>query len=250
MKQFERDQLRKLHAFVQTLPSPDPEQQKRSAEETTQQRQRLKEAYEKPLQLYSDVYLGVGELRQKTVTEILVHYGTPSFQGEYEQIAQLVEAAEAAESWDTGKADKHVREAVSLAIEIKLRRKEVADSILFEEAYDKVVKGAEGICVKAVCDREELDLVSPSSESSSAGFENSDLPVQADEPPETAAAVQQENCGGESPNSETDSTESESEEPPAAAAWIWQRQRQQQGKYVSPAHSHDRSAMMGGKMCR
>ena len=42
-------------------------------------------------------------------------YGNPTFQGEYEQIAQLVEAAEAAESWDTGKADKHVREAVSLA---------------------------------------------------------------------------------------------------------------------------------------
>ena len=122
---------------------------------------------------------------------------------------------------------------------------------MFEEAYDKVVKGAEGICVKAVCDREELDLVSPSSESSSAGFENSDLPVQADEPPETAAAVQQENCGGESPDPETDSTESESEEPRTPpAAWTWQQQRKQQGKYASPAHSHDRSVMMGGKMCR
>ena len=141
VKQFERDQLRKLHAFLQTLPSPDPEQQKRAAEETTQQRQQLEEAYRKTLLLYSDVYLGVDELRQKTVTEILVSYGIPSFQGEHEQIAQLVEAAEAAESWDTGKADKHVREAISLAIEIKLRRKEAADSNLFEEAYDKVVKG-------------------------------------------------------------------------------------------------------------
>ena len=77
-------------------------------------------------------------------------------------------------------------EAVSLAIEIKLRRKDAAASNLFKEAYDKVVKGAEGICVKAVCDREELDLVSLSSEGSNIGFENSDLPVQAAEPPETA----------------------------------------------------------------
>ena len=98
--------------------------------------------------------------------------------------------------------------------------------------------------------REELDLVSLSSEGSNTGFDNSDLPVQAAEPTETTVADQLENCGGESPGSETDSTESESEEPPAAAAWIWQQQRQQQGKYVSPAHSHDRSAMMGGKMCR
>ena len=106
VKQFERDQLRKLLAFRQTLPPPDQEQQKRAAEETTQQRQQLEEAYRKTLLLYSDVYVGVGELRQKTVTEILVRYGIPSFQGEYEQIAQLVEAAEAAESWDTGKADE------------------------------------------------------------------------------------------------------------------------------------------------
>ena len=127
------------------------------------------------------------------------------------------------------------------------RRKEAADSNLFEEAYDKVVKGAEGICVKAVCDREELDLVSPSSERSSAGFDNSDLPVQADEPPELAAAVQQENCGGESPDPETDSTVSESEEPQTPpAAWTWQQQRKQQGMYASPTHSHDRSVMMGG----
>ena len=78
VKQFERDQLRKLLAFRQTLPPPDQEQQKRAAEETTQQRQQLEEAYRKTLLLYSDVYLGVGELRQKTVTEILVRYVIPS----------------------------------------------------------------------------------------------------------------------------------------------------------------------------
>ena len=82
VKQFKRDQLRKLHAFLRTLPSPDPEQQKRAAEETTQQSQQLEEAYRKTLLLYSDVYVGVGELRQKTVTEIMVRYGVPSFQGE------------------------------------------------------------------------------------------------------------------------------------------------------------------------
>ena len=78
--------------------------------------------------LFSDVYDGVNELHQKTVTEILVHYGLPTFPGEYEQIVQLVEAAEAVESWETDKADKRGREAVALATEIKLRRKEVADS--------------------------------------------------------------------------------------------------------------------------
>ena len=122
VKQFERDQLRKLLAFRQTLPPPDQEQQKRAAEETTQQRRQLEEAFRKTILLFSDVYAGVGELRQKTATEILVRYGVPTSPGEYEQIAQLVEAAEAAESWDTGKADTHVREAVALATEIKLRQ--------------------------------------------------------------------------------------------------------------------------------
>ena len=78
MKKYERDQLRKRHGFLHNLPSPDPKQQKRFAEEATQQRQQLKEAYGKTLQLYSDVYLGVDELRQKTVTEILVRYGIAS----------------------------------------------------------------------------------------------------------------------------------------------------------------------------
>ena len=150
VKKYERDQLRKRHGFLYNLPSPDPKQQKRFAEEATQQRQQLEGAFGETIQLYSDVYLGVDKLRQKTVTEILVRYGIPSFPGEHEQIVQCVKAAEAAESWETGKADKHVSEAVSLAIEIKLRRKYAAASNLFKEAYDKVVKGAEGICVKAV----------------------------------------------------------------------------------------------------
>ena len=58
-----------------------------AAEETTQQSQQLEEVYKKTLLLYSDVYAGVGELRQKTATEILVRYGVPTYQGEYEQIA-------------------------------------------------------------------------------------------------------------------------------------------------------------------
>ena len=86
VKLFERNQLRKKHAFEQTLPPPDQEQQKRAAEETTQQRRQLEEAFRKTLLLFSDVYAGVGELHQKTVTEILVHYGLPTFPGEYEQI--------------------------------------------------------------------------------------------------------------------------------------------------------------------
>ena len=229
VKQFQRNQLRKLHVFLQKLPSPDQEQQKRAAEETAQQSQQLEEAHKETLLLFSDVYAGVGELHQKTVTEILVHYGLPTFPGEYEQIVQLVEAAEAVESWETDKADKHVREAVALATEIKLRRKEVADSNLFKE----------------------LDLVSLSSGGSSAGFENSDLPRQEDEPPEIVGTVLQENCGGESPDTDTDSSSSESEEPRTPpAAWTWQQKREQQGKYAPAALSHDRSAMMGGKMCR
>ena len=39
VKQFQRNQLRKLQAFRQKLPPPDQEQQKRAAEETVQQRQ-------------------------------------------------------------------------------------------------------------------------------------------------------------------------------------------------------------------
>ena len=141
VNKYEREQLRKRHIFLNNLFSPDPKQQKLFVREAIQQRQRLEEAFQETTECYSDVHQGVEQLREKAVTEILVRYGIPTFQGEYEQIAQLVEAAEAAESWDTGKADKHVREAVNLAIEIKLRRKEAADSNLFEEAYDKVVKG-------------------------------------------------------------------------------------------------------------
>ena len=156
---------------MQKLSSPDQEQQKRAAEETAQQSQQLEEAHKETLLLFSDVYAGVSELHQKTVTEILVHYGLPTFPGEYEQIVQLVEAAEAVESWETDKADKRGREAVALATEIKLRRKEVDDSNLFKE----------------------LDLVSMSSGGSSAGFENSGLPRQENQPPEVVGTVLQEN---------------------------------------------------------
>ena len=126
VSKYERDQLRKRHVFLYNLPSPDPKQQKRFAEEATQQRQRLEGAFGETIQLYSDVYQGVDQLHEKTVTEILVSYGVSSFPGEYEQIVQCVKSAEAAESWETGKADKHVSEAVNLAIEIKLRRKDAA----------------------------------------------------------------------------------------------------------------------------
>ena len=96
----------------------------------------------------------------------------------------------------------------------------------------------------------ELDLVSLSSGGSSAGFENSDLPLQEDEPPEIAAAVLQENCGGESPDPETDSTESESEEPRTpSAAWTKQQPRQPQGKMCRQRDGLT-PGMMGGKMCR
>ena len=178
VSKYEREQLRKRHFFLNNLLSPDPKHQKRFAEEAIQQRQRLDGAFGETTQSYSDVYQSVEQLHGKTVTEILVSYGVSDYLGEYEQIVQCVKSAEAAESWETGKADKHVKEAVNLATEIKLRRRDAAASDLFKEAYDKVVKGAEEICVKAVRDREELDLVSLSSEGSNIGFENSDLPVQ------------------------------------------------------------------------
>ena len=63
VKQFQRNQLRKLHAFVQKLSLPDQEQQKRrAAEETAQQSQQLEEAHKETILLFSDVYDGVNEL--------------------------------------------------------------------------------------------------------------------------------------------------------------------------------------------
>ena len=110
---------------------------------------------------------------------------------------------------------------------------------------------AERICVKAASEHEEFDLVSLSSGGSSASFENSDLPRQENQPPEVVGPVLQENCGGESPDTGTDSSSSESEEPRTPpAAWTWQQKREQQGKYAPAALPHDRSVMMGGKMCR
>ena len=250
VKQFKRNQQHKLHAFLLTLPPPDPEQQKRAAEEAIQIRQQLEEIFKNTLLLHSNVYAGAIQLSQKTATEILIHFGPPKYKGEYEQITQLVQAIEAAESWEVGKADKKAREATYLATEIKLRRKEAVDTISFDQAFHQVVEGAERICVKAASDQEEFDLVSPSSEGSSAGFENSGLPLQEDESPEIAAAVQQGNCGGGSTSPDTDSTESESEEPRTPpAAWTKQQPRQPQGKMC---HQQDglTSVMMGGKMCR
>ena len=54
-------------------------------------------------------------MRGKAATEILVKYGAPAYKGEYQQIVQCVKSAGAVESWDTCKADKHVKEAVHLA---------------------------------------------------------------------------------------------------------------------------------------
>ena len=135
VKQFKREQQRKLHAFLLTLPPPDPEQQKRAAEEAIQIRQQLEEIFTNTLLLHSDVYAGASKLSRKTATEILVHFGPPNYKGEYEQIAQLVQAVEAAESWEVGKADKKAREATYLATEIKLRRKEAVDTISFDQAF-------------------------------------------------------------------------------------------------------------------
>ena len=54
---------------------------------------------------------------------------------EYQQIVQCVKSVGAAESWDTSKADKHVKEAVHLATEIELRRKDAAASDQFREQH-------------------------------------------------------------------------------------------------------------------
>ena len=166
VNKYEREQLRKRHIFLNNLFSPDPKQQKLFAQEAIQQRQRLEEAFQETTKCYSDVYQGVEQLHEKTVTEILVKYGASGYQGEYEQIVQCVKSVGAAESWETCNTDKHVKEAVNLATEIELRRKDAAASDQLQEAYDKVVKGAEDICAKAIRDREELDLVSQSSEDS------------------------------------------------------------------------------------
>ena len=249
VKQFKREQQRKLHAFLLTLPPPDPEQQKRAAEEANRIRKQLEEIFRNTLLLHSNVHAGAIQLSQKTATEILINFGPPKYKGEYEQITQLVQAIEAAESWEVGKADKKAREATYLATEIKLRRTEAADAILFDQAFHQVVERAEKISVKAASDQEEFDLCHTSSEGSSAGFENSGLPLQEDESPEIVASVQQGNCGGGSTGPDTDSSESESEEPRTpSAAWTKQQPRQQQGKMCRQRDGLTPS-MMGGKMC-
>ena len=225
VNKYGREQLRKRHIFLNNLFSPDPKQQKLFAQEAIQQRQRLEEAFQETTKCYSDVYQGVEQLHEKTVTEILVKYGASGYQGEHQQILQCVKSVGAAESWETCNTDKHVKEAVNLATEIELRRKDAAASDQLQEAYDKVVKGAEDICAKAIRDREELDLVSQSSEDSNIEYETSDLPVQEAEPPEAAAADKQEHSGGDFSDSGLDTTESESEEQPATAKWSWQQQQ-------------------------
>ena len=185
VKRFQRSQQHKLQAFLLTLQSPDPAQQKRAREEVIRIRKQLQEIFQNTLLLYSNVHAGAIQLSQKSVTEILIHFGPPKYEGEYEQITQLVRAIEAADSWEVGQADEKAREAIYLATEIKLRRAEAADELLFDKAFHQVVKGAEKISVEAASDQEGFDLCHTSSEDSSAGFENSDLPLQEDKSPKS-----------------------------------------------------------------
>ena len=250
VKRFQRSQQHKLQAFLLTLQSPDPAQLKRAREEVIRIRKQLQEIFQNTLLLYSNVHAGAIQLSQKTVTEILINFGPPKYEGEYEQITQLVRAIEAADSWEVGQADEKAREATYLATEIKLRRTEAADAILFDQAFHQVVERAEKISVKAASDQEEFDLCHTSSEGSSAGFENSGLPLQEDESPEIVTSVQQGNCGGGSTGPDTDSSESESEEPRTPSAACFQQQPRQQPGKMCRQRDGLTPGMMGGKMCR
>jgi len=248
VKRFQRSQQHKLQAFLLTLQSPDPAQLKRAREEVIRIRKQLQEIFQNTLLLYSNVHAGAIQLSQKTVTEILINFGPPKYEGEYEQITQLVRAIEAADSWEVGQADEKAREAIYLATEIKLRRTEAADELLFDKAFHQVVKGAEKISVEAASDQEGFDLCHTSSEDSSAGFENSDLPLQEDKSPEVVASVPQEDSEGGSTGPDTDS-ESEPEEPRTPSAACFQQQpRQPPGKMCRQQDGLTPS-MMGGKMC-